>query len=176
VRHDPSVLLVEACSAADEDPDAFDLRRFAAMATVVIAPDGREHLVLSDGYRRIRLDVEVGSVCHGPVHFRYRLEGLHRLDARILTLRRLIAFCRCGRFLRSLHPPERQAARWIAALRVHDGIRGGASHQAIARALYGSKMTDEAWGRGSSFLRLRVQRLARIGRHMARGGYRGLLS
>ena len=169
------MLLVETCSAADGDPDAFDLRRFSAIATVVITPEGREHLALSDGYRRIRIDVEAGSVCHGPVRFRYRLEGLHGLDARILTLRRLVALSRWGRFVRHLHPPERQAARWIAALRVHDGIRDGASHQGIARALYGSKITDETWGRGSDFLRLRIQRLARISRHMVGGGYRGLL-
>lgn len=173
--HDVSVLDVEAVPALVGDPNRFDLPRFGGLATVVVSPGGPEHIALSDGYRRIRIDVVSGTVRQGPVRLRYRLDGFHGIDARILTLRRLVSLTRLGRFVRHLHPPERQAPRWVAALRAHDAMLDGASQRSIAIALYGPTMTIANWGQGSDVLRLRVQRLLRVGRHMVQGGYRALL-
>jgi hypothetical protein len=145
------------------------------MATVVVQAAGGEHLVLSDGYRRIRIDVVRGTLREGPVHLRYELQGLVGIDSKILTLRRLLALCRHGRFARNLHPPERLAPRWVAALRVYDAVREGASQRQVAAIMYGEKSTTVGEESGSDFLRLRIQRLVRVGRYMAAGGYRTLL-
>jgi hypothetical protein len=174
-RHDPSVLIVEASPALPSRRDVFDLSRFVDMATVVVHGAGGEHLVLSEGYRRIRIDVGRGTLCEGPVHLRYELQGLGGIESKILTLRRLLALCRLGRFARDLHPRERLAPRWVAALRVHDAVREGASQRQVAAVIYGEKSTVVGEESGSDFLRLRVQRLVRVGRYMAEGGYLTLL-
>jgi hypothetical protein len=145
------------------------------MATVVVHGAGGEHLVLSDGYRRIRIDVIRGTLCEGPVHLRYELQGLVGIDSKILTLRGLLALCRLGRFARDLHPPEHMAPRWVAALRVYDAMREGASQRQVAAVIYGEKSTAVDRESGSDFLRLRIQRLVRVGRYMAAGGYQTLL-
>jgi hypothetical protein len=145
------------------------------MTTVVVHVAGGEHLVLSDGYRRIRLDVGRGTLCEGPVHLRYQLQGFAGIERKVLTLRRLLALCRLGRFARNLHPQERLAPRWVAALRASDAVRDGASHRDIAAIIYGERSSAVGRESGSDFLRLRIQRLVRVGRYMAAGGYLTLL-
>ena len=142
---------------------------------MVVSTDGGEHVVLSDGYRRIRIDVGRGTLCDGPVHLRFELQGFAGSEAQILTLRRLLALCRLGRFARNLHSPERLAPRWVTALRVQDAVREGGSQREIAAVLYGEQSLSVSREHGSDFLRLRVQRLVRAGRYMMSGGYRTLL-
>ncbi len=145
------------------------------MATIVVSRDGSEQLVLSDGYRRIRVDVRCGSLQEGPVRLSYELQGLAGTEFKLLTLRRFIALCRLGRFARNLHPPERLAPRWVAALRVYDAILEGTTQRVITAVLYGNKSIAVSQESGSDFLRLRVQRLVRHGRNMVSGGYLELL-
>ena len=174
-QSDASVLQVKATAAPARDVDAFDLAKLSSFATLAVGPDKAEHLVLSDGYRRIRIDVSDGTLRAGPVHLRYDLQGFVGVDARILTLRRLLALHRLGRFARSLHPPEHLAPRWLSALRAVDAIAAGTSQREIAAILYGQKSAVVSNESGSEFLRLRVQRLVRIGRHLVSGGYLALL-
>jgi hypothetical protein len=172
---DPSVLTVAAHPGFSSDCDGFDLFALSAMATVLVMADRRELVVLSDGYRRIRLDVVEGTLLAGPVQLRFSLEAFRGLGPKILTLQRLAALRRLGRFAAGLHPPERLASRWIAALRVHDAICAGASQRDIAFCLFGAMASGSDWRAGSECLRLRVQRLGRVGRRMVSGGYRLLL-
>ena len=174
-QHDPSVLTLEASPARRGDCEAFDLARFASLATVIVSPDQNEHIVLSDGYRRLRMDIRHGTLLQGPSHLRYILEGLTSVEPKLLTLRRLLALRRLGRLARTMHLREPLAPRWIAALRAHDAVRDGASQRDIAIALYGERMVNMEWRGGSDFLRLRVQRTLRAGRYLATGGYRALL-
>lgn len=131
--------------------------------------------MLSDGYRHIRLDVTCGTLRAGPVRFSYDLHGLVGVEAKILTLRRLVALHRLGRFARNLHPQEHLAPRWLTALRVHDAVAARASQREIAAVIYGQKSAVLGRDSGSDFLRLRVQRLVRIGRCLVSGGYLALL-
>ena len=174
-QSDASVLQVKATAALAGDADAFDLAKLSSFATLAAGPDNAEHLVLSDGYRRIRIDVLDGTLRAGPVHLRYDLHGFVGVDARILTLRRLLTLNRLGRFARNLHPPEHLAPRWLFALRVYDATAAGASQREIAAVLYGQKSAAVSKESGSDFLRLRVQRLVRIGKRLVSGGYLALL-
>jgi len=166
---------VTATHTSPQDADIFDLARFWSLATIVVHPEGGERVVLSDGYCRVRIDVICGTLREGPVSLRYELRGLAGVEAKILTLRRLLALCRFGRFAHNLHPQERLAPRWVAALRVHDGVGQGASQREIAAVLYGEKSAVLGRNNGSDFLRLRVQRLVKTGRYMVSGGYLTLL-
>jgi hypothetical protein len=172
---DASVLAVEALPVPPGDADAFDIRHFERLATVLQRADGRELLLLSDGEHRLQLDVTAGSVLHGPVRLRYELSGFKHIEAKTLTLRRFSLLCRFGRFPCGLFPPERRARRWAMALQAYDGVRAGASHRDVAAALFGEKTVREDWCGRSDYLRLRVQRLIRTADRLVKGGYRHLL-
>jgi len=167
------VVVVEARDVSRRHRDAFDLTDVGASGVAVVATAAREFVAVSDGLRRIRFDVVAGTVCAGPVRLHYRLQGFDGIEAKILTLHRLAALRRSRRFTRGLFPRERLASRWIMALRAYDALSAGANQRDVAACLL--QADGSAWGAQSEFLRLRVQRLIRIGRTLVAGGYRQLL-
>lgn len=169
------MLAVETLPVQRGDGDAFDIRRFDRLATVLRCPDGHEHLLLSDGVHHLQIEVTAGSLLDGPVHLRYELSGFKHVEAKTLTLRRLLLLRRLGRFPRGLYPPERRARRWVMTLQAHDAVQAGATHREIATALFGERVVKEDWCSRSDYLRLRVQRLIRTANKFANGGYRDLL-
>ena len=137
---------------------------------------GREHAVLSDGWRHIRLDIEEGSLAgQEAVLLYYRMRGLVSAEARLQPLRRFLDLCRHRRFARSLFPRDPRIDRGIAMLRVHDAIAQGASQREIGAALFGDERVRRDWSDDSDSLRSRVRRLVRDAHSMARGGYRQLM-
>lgn len=169
----PCVLNAEAVPTDGED--AFDLERFTAISTLVRAADGREHLLISDGLHSIRINVLEGSIAAGPTELCYRLTGLASAEGPLLTLRRLLALWRTGRFCRSLHPQEARAKRWVLMLRAHDALAAGTTQRVIAAELLGSGAARERWRVEEPSLRSQVQRLVRGARNMASGRFRQLL-
>lgn len=173
---DPGTLLVAAQPAGPLDRDGFDPGRLARWLTVAVDADGREHAVLSDGYRRIRLDVVSGSLrLRCPLLLSYHLKGIASAAPKLLPLRRLIALCQRGRFSPSLFPADRRIPRWLEVLRVYDALRDGASQREIGAALFGHDRIEQDWADGADSLRSRVRRLVREARAMAQGGYRSLM-
>lgn len=126
----PQVLPVERGTGTRREYE-FDVRRLRLIATLVAGERG-EHLLLSDGLRAVRLDGPPRTFSSGPACVRYQLEGMTAAEPRLLTLRRLLALCRRGRFSRSLHAREYRARRWIPTLRAWDGLRAGADQREIA--------------------------------------------
>ena len=169
----PSVLEAEAVDQGP-DEDRLEIGRLRRFVTSVRDLGGREHLLLSDGRRAIRLDILSGSLSERPV-LRYRLAGLSGVQPPLLALRQLLALWSTGRFSRALHPREQRAARWILLLRASDGLAAGASQRDIAAALLGREAADRRWRVEASSLRSRAQRLVRDARRMAGGGYLSLL-
>jgi hypothetical protein len=91
-RADPSVPVLSLSPAASGDRDALDLRRLDLAAIVVRSDDGDQHVVISDGVRRLRFAVVEGDVLAGPANCRFHLPaqgsvGVGTLD----SLRLLIA-------------------------------------------------------------------------------------
>ena len=170
----PFVLCVDAHPAGGED--LFDLGRFAAVSTLVPAVDGREHLLISDGFRSIRIDVMAGSLCGGRAELCYRLAGLKSAERPLLTLRRLFALWQTGRFCRSLHPKEARAKRWMLMLRASDALAAGAEQREIAAVLFSEEARQPRWRVQSPSVRSRAQRLVQSARAMAAGGFWSLLS
>lgn len=171
----PQVLAVVAEPVAKGADDSFDVRRHAALTTVLRAADGGQHLLFSDGMRHLQLRVTQGSVLDGPVCFRYALSGFRQAEPGLVALQRLCQFWRLGRLPRQLYPAERRAGRWLQMLRAHDGAASGASHRDIAVALFGERAVRDDWSGRSDYLRLRVQRLVRAAQGLVAGGYRDLL-
>lgn len=155
--------------------DEFDLHRLAALATVVRRQAG-EHLLLSDGFRAIRLDGPRGLFSDAPVCLSYLLRGIVTAERPLLTLRRLLSLCRSGGFSRSLHPREPRARRWTLALRARDAVAAGADHREIAQHLFSSSASDPRWRSREPSVRSQAQRLVRSARLFAAGDYRRLLA
>jgi hypothetical protein len=172
---DPSVVSCSAEPIASTSPDAFCLARLAIPATTIVSASGVEHVSISDGLRRIRLDVRTGTLFDGPVRLHYRLAGFADAEPHLLTLQQLIALHRHGRFARGLHPRETKAERWVMMLRAHDLSAYGASQREIAGELFGCAAASTEWRARSDFLRLRIQRLLRDANAMISGGYLDLL-
>lgn len=137
--------------------------------------DRTEHVLVGDRTGQIRFDLRSGTVLRGAVQLRCDLVGSAGVEAKLLTLSRLMTVIRLKRFPDSFAQPVRRAPRWLMALRALDGRRSGASHRDIAVALFGPKCVEADWADRSDYLRCRVQRLLRLGEMMTKGGYRRLL-
>lgn len=177
-RVDGTALRVAAVRADAEDSDRFDVERVVRWPTIVGGADGREHAVLSDGYRHLRLDIEEGSLAAGrPILLRYRLDGVlaRDVETRLAPLRRLAGVLRTGRFPPALFPRERRIERLIDVLRVADALHDGASQRDIAATLFGEERIASDWRIASDSLRSRVRRLVREARRMTTSGWRNLL-
>lgn len=173
---DPGTLCVTAEPAEQTGQDSFDPERLARWLHVVVDAGGREHAVMSDGTRRIRLDVEVGSLRdRHPVRLHYRLSGVATVAPKLLSLRRLISLVQRNRFPRSLFPADRRVRRFVEVLRVHDALDQGASQREIGLILFGGDRREMSWPGPGDSVRSRVRRLVSDARAMAQGGYRSLL-
>ena len=169
------LVLSATAEPADDPADALDLSQLGELATLAGAPSG-EHLLICDGLRCIRLDIERGTLGDGPVRLCHRLFGFAAAERPLLTLRRLIALRRNGAFAASLHPRDVRARRHILALRAHDAASSGASQREIAAVLLNAEAGAARWRVAAPSLRGQAQRLVRSARLMAAGGYRSLLA
>ena len=168
---DDRVLHVRAMPAAAHE-QGFDLRALVVLATIVIDPVGTEHIALSDGTRRLRIDVHSGSVLSGAVRLEVICNDIKRLDIAAAMLVQFASLCRHRRFMPSHFPQEKCTSRWIKALRVHDGLSAGASQRDIAIALYGARRVADEWQGNSDAMRASIRRLIKTARALASGGYR----
>jgi type VI secretion system activator RovC-like protein/transcriptional regulator len=170
----PFVLFAAPSSAGSKAADGIDLRRMHDLAKLIVDENG-EHLLLSDGFRAIRLDGPPGAFTAGAVCLRYSIGGLVTAERQLLALRRFLALCRTGRFSRSLHRREARARRWIILLRVHDALVAGVGQRQIAAELLSSSAAEPLWRIRESSIRSQVQRLVGSVRRFAAGEYRSLL-
>lgn len=146
------------------------------MLTTVSGEDGTEHAVLSDGLRRIRIDILTGGLAgHDAVQLRFAFEDISAAQAGLRSLENLLGLIRNGRFAPGFHRRETLIARALTILRVHDALSAGASQREIAMALFGAGRVESDWNTTSDSLRSRIRRLVRDARAMAGGGYRALL-
>jgi hypothetical protein len=164
-------LLVHANPAAAHE-QGFDLRHLAQFATVIVDPDGTEHVTFSDGTRRLQIDVLSGSLINGPVRVQLVCNAVSHFATNAAALAKLASLVRHRRFVRSHFPQERCVARWIKALRVHDARCAGASQREIALALYGTARVQDEWHSESDAMRANVRRLIAAARCLAAGSYR----
>jgi hypothetical protein len=126
--------------------------------------DGRddvEHLLFSDGFRFIRIDLAEGSLIGCPSSLRYKLRGIAGIRRPLPALQRLVSLIERGRIPRDRDSVSNRRERWILELRVADALASGATQQEIASVLFGSLVTSHRWRAESSAYRQRVQRLAR---------------
>lgn len=150
--------------------DSLELDHLLHLATLVEAPTG-ERLLLSDGRRAVRLDVEGAGLREGPVRLEYRIHGFAAAEAPLTVLRRLAALASTGRFSGKLHPPDRRSRRQILLLRAHDALAAGADQRTIAGELLSERAARANWRFEAPSLRSQAQRLVRGARLMSAGAF-----
>lgn len=174
---DPTVVAVRAAPTDAGDPDAFRVDAAESTATIARGIAGHEYIVLSDGWRRLRLDIVEGSASRGEwVRLDYRLSGFRALEPKLQTLRQLALLRRDGRLLPRLFPRPSGLSRRVEAIRVADALADGASYRDIAVVLFGEARVRTDWRTRSDYLLSRLRRRAAEARHMLAGGYRSLFS
>ena len=156
------------------DPNALELGRLGATATI-LAAEGVERLLLTDGYRSVRLDARGTSLLSGSVRLHYDLAGVQAARRMIPVLQRFIAVVSNGAFLRSPHPPDRRARRQVLLLRTHDALQDGADQRTIAAELLSGTAANVRWRIESPSVRSQAQRLVHGARSMAAGRFWQLL-
>ena len=160
---DPGVLQADAIRSSSDSGDTFDIAALASLAVYHRDADGREHWLLSDGPRQVRLDIVAGTLTAGPVLLKYHVSGLSRALPQLAALNRLIALSRMGRMPPSLFPFEQRAKRWALVLRTGDALAAGMSQREIARQLF--DLGDlPRWRTTAPSWRRRVQRLVEAAR------------
>ena len=146
---------------AASDTNLFDVRDFAEYVSVAIGETNAEHWLISDGQWAIRLDLHDGTLLGGPLLLDYQIGGLEDTGPKVAALQQLVALANRGDMPASLRPSEARAARWILELRTADALAASATHYEMARAFFGSVVSQERWRRESGSYRLRVQRLVK---------------
>ncbi len=155
--------------------NAFDIKQFMELATIVRTRTGHEQLLLSDGLQHIRLDVVQGTLLAGPVALHFNLTDGPTLSAQLNTLRKWQIF-RNGWDLTLIAKPENRAPIWVRQLRAYDGAMAGATMREIAQTLFPALATPVALQDRNSAVRSMVRRLLRVARANVAGGYRRILS
>ncbi len=142
---------------------AFDFATLKPMPRLIV--DGEvEHIRIGDGRHAVRIDLRGAGFLDTPVVIVWHLVGVTGLQPSLRALRRLSSLCRGA----CVWPgEERRAGRWILALRAHDAIAAGASHQDIARCFFAPLIVSRRWRVDAPSIRLRVQRLVRSAHALA---------
>jgi hypothetical protein len=169
---DPAVLVASAAPGSAQH--GFDWRRLGMLARLVPGADGAEHLLISDGWQALRIDIVAGTLRRGPVELHWQLAGL-AVAPQLETLRRLVVVARHGRFGMLVAPTKaRTRARKLATLlRVHDALADRASQRDLAETLFG--LDPARWRIEAASYRARVQRLVHAARRTAALGPQAIL-
>ena len=157
---DPTVLMATVADPLATSEERVDLRILSPLVGIAIDEREVEHLLLSDGSRSVRIDVVEGTLIGCPASLRYALEGISRLRLPMATLVRLKRLLERGTFAEPSVTAAQRHSRWIMELRVADALVCGATHQEIARTLFGGAIADARWRLLNPAYRQRVQRLA----------------
>lgn len=174
--HDPEILRLSLLPAGKGDGDGIDPAEWSDFLTVGQCARECQPVLLSDGLRRIRLDIVEGSLTMPPpLRPFFHIEGVSSARGPLRALNRFLDFLSHRRLRPALYPAEPRLARWLLLLRVQDALREGASHRDIGIGLFGADRIAIQWDGPTDALRSRVRRLVRDAQHMADGGYRELL-
>ena len=161
---------------ADCADAGFDFTQLAEFSTVVVQPDGHQHIVVTDGFNHQRIDVESGSLIDGPVRLCVVCTDHRHMKCSAVTMQRLTSVWQHGRFIPTYFPTDRRCARLIKALRTYDGLWAGASQRNIAVMLYGADNVTSDWDAASDFMRSGVRRIIATAKALAQGGYLTLIN
>ncbi|WP_316979499.1 DNA -binding domain-containing protein [Shumkonia mesophila] len=151
------------------------LSELGCRTTVLLTPDGMQHLELRDGGRALQLCVSGASIFDSVHLMTDAVVDPRRLRARLDALGCLNELLAEGKFPARSRPDDSRGRRLREVLQALDGWLIGASYREIAIALFGESPVEADWRDPRDHLRDRVRRAIRRGRTLMAGGYRMLL-
>lgn len=147
----------------------FNIYDQLSSASLLLMPDGMQHLFLCGEGHRIQLAVSGASLLKSVHLLSDSVFGEHETRKHLETLHQF------NSLIAGVHVPvlsaERHAARIKFILQALDGSLAGASHREIAVALFGPERVDADWNDQGQHLRDRVRRAINRGRALMNGGY-----
>ncbi|WP_245436588.1 DUF2285 domain-containing protein [Mesorhizobium tamadayense] len=145
-------------------------------ATVLLAPDKRQHVLLRDTEHTLQLAVSGADILH-PVFLHTEAIWPAMLSKhRLRTLECLNVLSLGQQLPARLFPPERRGPRLTFVPRALDGSLAGASHRELAEALVAQRRAHADWRDPRDHLRDRIRRAVSRGRALMNGGYRDFLT
>ena len=155
---------------------AANLARFRCRKSLVVTPDGTQHLVLADDRTFVQVMADGADILADDTAVTYHIGGLdgpatRQAEAwhRLVTLKNRPASGRRER------KPIQQVMRLRECLIALDGRLAGASDRDIAIRLYGQETVAANWRRADDSLRARTRRRIARGVRLMHGEYRELL-
>lgn len=154
----------------------FCLSDIPCHATILLTPDGLQHVLFLEAGRALQLAVSGPSLFESLYLLTDAVPERRHLQARLVALACLNDICALGRLSARWLPGERRARRLRMVLQALDGWLAGAPYRDIAAALYGEARVEADWKDPRDYLRDQVRRAVRRGRALMGGGYRAFLS
>ncbi|WP_404926432.1 DUF2285 domain-containing protein [Mesorhizobium sp. ORM16] len=153
----------------------FELSALPCRATVLLAPDKSQHVLLRNAEHTLQLAVSGADILR-PVCLRTEAIWPATLSKqRLRALEYLNALNLDQHLPARLLPPEKRGPRLSFVLRALHGSLAGASHRELAEALIGQRRVHADWRDPRDHLRDRIRRAVSRGRALMQGGYRDFL-
>lgn len=167
----PSVLPATVRKLAPHEQDkAAKLARFRCRKSLVITPDGTQHLVLADDRTFVQVMAEGADILADDTAVTYHIDGLDgRATRQAETWHRLVTLKNRPASGRRKRKPTQQVLRLRECLMALDGRLAGASDRDIAIRLYGLETVAENWRTGDDSLRARTRRRIARGLRLMNG-------
>lgn len=161
---------------AHELDKAANLARFRCRKSLVITPDGIQHLVLADDWTFVQVMADGADILADDVAVTFHIRGLDgRATRQAESWHRLVTLKNRPASGRRERKPTQQVLRLRECLIALDGRLAGASDRDIAIRLYGQETVAANWRRGDDSLRATTRRRIARGVRLMHGEYRGLL-
>jgi hypothetical protein len=154
---------------------ALDLSALRCDILVLVEPAGEQHVLFSDGCRRLQLLIDGTDIRDRPHILTDAIVSRGILGRRLHLIWRLSDLAMRGALAPRLYPPMRGARRLRCVLQALDGDLDGASHREIAIALFGLERVRADWTDPNDSLRNFVRAAIRRGKALMKSGYRNLL-
>ncbi|MFB9984580.1 DUF2285 domain-containing protein [Mesorhizobium kowhaii] len=157
-------------------PPAFDLTAPPCRATVLLAGNGRQHVLLRPAERHLQLAVSGATVAQ---RVRLQVDAIWpagQAKHRLWALECLNSLAMRGRLPNTLFRAEARGRRLRFVLRALDGSLSGATHRVIAEALLGQARVRADWADPRDHLRDLIRRAIRRGHALMNDGYKDLLT
>ena len=159
---------------SDEFGEPFCLSELDCEKSVLIAPDGAEHVVLFDGGRQIQLACRGKSMLDDAVCLALPIAVMEDQQRKIMALNRLLSVARFKRIDPNNFKPHPRSRRLRFTIQVLDGMLAGASHREIAIQLYGAEKVAQDWNDPGNSLKDQIRKTLRRGRDLMNGKYHNL--
>ncbi|HEV2561173.1 MAG TPA: DUF2285 domain-containing protein [Rhizomicrobium sp.] len=149
----------------------FRLHDLRCCATLLMTPDGLQHLFIGNRGRSFQIAVTGASLLK-PAHL--LTEAILDPKNGGLRLKSLQCFNdlrATGRLVRSHIPAQPSSPRMRMVIQVLDGALAGVPYRDIAAVLFGKARVEREWDNRNRFLRDRIRRAVKRGRDLMNGGY-----